>query len=833
MTGLRRALGGLLALLTLLLLVDSAWLAATSSTGSLERALVRAHLVLGGALLLVLPAFVWAHVAHRERHANVQARRAGLRVAALAGLGAVSGSMLWLLGKSTAMQWLATAHALAFAAALLAYLLHRRQATVTPALLPEKVAAALGLVLASALGLSRVAAPPAAPAEPLVVGLTGAATVDGHVLSAAVLTDTDYCAQCHEEVAERWAQSAHRFSSLNDPFYAATLAVSQAHREPAELGFCGGCHDPALVFTGTMAKSHPRPGEPLTEEGIPCLGCHAIVEQPGRLGNGSYVLAAPAHYPGYGSDDPDEQEENRRLIRSRPEQHIASFAPPHLRTSELCVGCHKAHIPAALNRHRRVAGQNDYDPWFGSGAGANSARTFFPPKGPKRCAECHMPRIAADDPAARDGTVADHGFPGANTALPSVLDRPEWLARNQAFLAEVLTADIGAVRVLGDAPRDVLAPGPEVAVPPGAPLEVDVVVRNVGAGHLFPGGIADLREAWLEVTVQSEDGVLLASGWLDADGHLDPAAHRWHAVLLDREGRRLAVHEVEETHAVLYARRIMLGASDVVRVSLEAPSGPATLTARVLHRKFPRDYVTFALGDDAPRLPVTELARAEVRLGSEDSPAEDRGPRLRNLGVAHLLRGDTVAARVAAAGAAELLPDDPGPHLDQARAALADGALDSVEPHLRAADQRAPGHPTTAWLLGRLEAARGEHERAIAAFDRALAAFPRDREVLAAKGESLFRLERDEEAAAVLEEVLTLDPEHLAAHALLTRIRDGQGQAEAADRHQRLWDEVRPHSADRSVAETARRDDPHLDRRSNQQYVLPLEQPTEGSRPAL
>lgn len=833
MTGLRRALGGLLALLTLLLLVDSVWLAATASTGALERALVRAHLLLGVGLLLVLPAFVWAHVTHRRRHRNVEARRAGQRVAALAGVGAVSGVVLWSLGKSAALQWLAALHALAFAAALLAYLLHRRTAWATPALLPEKAAAVLALLLASALGFGRLAAPPTAPAEPLVVGLSEAGTVDGHALSAAVLTDTDYCAQCHEEIAARWASSAHRFSSLNDPFYAATLAVAQAHREPEELGFCGGCHDPALLFTGAMAETHPQPGDPLTEEGIPCLGCHAIVEQPGRLGNGSYVLAPPAHYPGYGSDDPDEQEENRRLIRSRPEQHIASFGPPHLRTSELCAGCHKAHIPAALNRHRRVAGQNDYDPWFDSGAGANSARTFFPPKGPKRCAECHMPRIPADDPAARDGMVADHGFPGANTALPAVLDQPEWLARNEAFLADVLTVDIGAVRVLGDAPRDVLAPGAEVAVPAGAPLELDVVVRNVGAGHLFPGGIADLREAWLEVTVQGEDGVLLASGWLDADGHLDPAAHRWHAVLLDREGRRLAVHEVEDTHAVLYARRIMLGASDVVRVSLDAPMGPATLTARVLHRKFPRDYVTFALGDDAPRMPVTELARAEVRLGRADSPGEDRGPRLRNLGVAHLLRGDTVAARVAASGAAELLPDDPGPHLDQARAALADGALHAVEPHLRAADLRAPGHPTTAWLLGRLEAARGDHERAIVAFDRALQAFPRDREVLAAKGESLFRLERDAEAAAVLEGVLALDPEHLAAHALLTRIRDEQGQTEAADRHQRRWDEVRPHSADRTVAEAARRDDPHLDLRANQQYVLPLEPPADGARPAL
>lgn len=830
---LQRVAGLGAALMTVGLLANSSYLVAVTTPDALVGTMQQLHVGLGVALSVLLAAFVFGHFVLHRRHGNRAARQIGIVVALVAGLGCVAGGALWSVGKSSAVNWLVIVHEAAFAAALASYAVHRLWAKATPALRPERIAAGSAVVLAAAIWAVQAWMPMSTDADPvsrtpLRPGLSRAGTVDGHTLTPQDLANPEYCGQCHRSIAARWQSSAHRFASLNDPFYAATLAAAQDHRSPEQLKFCGGCHDPALLMTGRMDE-HPQPTDAGADVGISCLTCHAIAQPPTLVGNGSYRLEAPQHYPGHDSPDADAREASNRLIRSKPQQHIDSFAKPHLRQARVCMPCHKAHIPAELNGHRWLAGQNEYDPWYASGAGGYSARTFFKPGPQRRCQDCHMPRVAADDPSARaDGTVADHAFVGANTALPAILGDDAWLARNQALLRGAVTVDIGAVEMgAGPQSQRMLAPPSVVSVPPATPLTLDIVVRNVGSGHLFPGGIVDLRQVWLEVSLLDEQGHPLAtSGWLDAEDNLDPGAHRWNSVLLDGEGRPLAIHDVEDAITVLSSRRIMLGASDVVRVALKTPATASRVEVRVLDRKFPRSYVEFALGPDAANIPVTEVASTSLVLSpgpwSVVLPGADTGPRLRNLGIGHLLRGDTALADQAATQAAERMPDDPGPAMDRARAALADGALQRAEGHLRTADALSPGHATAAWLLARVRAAQGNHPAALQALAAALAAFPDDPELHVMRAESLFRLERDDEAAAAMLRVLSIDPEHLAAHALLTRIRTEQGDAEAAAEHQAAWDRVRPQSEDRVVTERARREHPALDRRANVQYRLPL-----------
>ena len=114
----------------------------------------------------------------------------------------------------------------------------------------------------------------------------------------------------------------------------------------------------------------------------------------------------------------------------------------------------------------------------------------------------------------------------------------------------------------------------------------------------------------------------------------------------------------------------------------------------------------------------------------------------------------------------------------------------------------------------------------------ALAAFAQDRELLVMKGETLYQLERNAEAIVALKAALQIDPEHLGAHALLTKIYAEAGDAKSKQLHQDLWDRYRPHSQDKVVTEKARREHPALDRRANQQYVLTLEAPQPGWAPA-
>ncbi|MEM7152354.1 MAG: tetratricopeptide repeat protein [Myxococcota bacterium] len=839
----QRIAGILLAIATVCLLANSAFLVTALTPQGLVPLMQRLHLILGGGLLVALPIFVGSHVVLHRRHRNGGARRVGVLVATVATVGSLAGLGLWVVGKSSALQWLVVLHEAAFGVALVTYVLHRLRAFSTPALRAERLAAGAAVVLAGGIWAGqqwwpRTTEPSGPPRAAFNPGLSQAKTADGHVLGPEDLANPDYCAQCHPAIAERWERSTHHFGSLNDPFYAATLAVAQEHRDADQLKFCGGCHDPLLLLTGRM-DAHPKPEDPGADAGITCLVCHAITEPPSLVGNGSYVLAAPEHYPGYDSPDPDERERSNRLIRSKPEQHIASFSKEHLRTPQMCMPCHKAHIPPELNGHRWLRGQNEYDPWHDSGAGGYSARTFYAPgKKQRRCQDCHMPRIAADDPAARDGTVSDHAFLGANTALPHALDDAQWVARNREFIRDVLSIDVGAIEVKTEAGMQrQLAPPEIVTVPAGNPVTVDVVVRNQGSGHLYPGGIADLRQSWLELTLRDEQGkAVLASGWLDPSGRLDPQSHRWNAVLLDGKGKPLLVHDVEDAHVVLTARRIMLGASDIVRVAFDAPATATRLELRVLDRKFPRDYVEFALGADAAAIPVTEIAATSIQLQPGEftptPPAAETGSRLRNLGIGHLLRGDTALAEQAAIAAAERMPDDPGPWLDQARAALADGALIRAEELVREADSRSPGHATAAWLLARIRSAQGNHEASITALDVALAGFPRDRQLLVMKADALFKLEREEPAAELLERVLTIDPENLAAHALLTRIEAERGNEDGSKEHREAWDRVRPHSEDQAITERARRDDAALDRRANLQYLLPLVAPASGWAPA-
>lgn len=821
----------------MLLVANSVFLVTHGLPAGLVAPMQSAHVWLGWALTGVLVPFIGSHVWLHRRHRNASARNVGLVVAGITSVGCVAGGVLWSMKTGPGARGVLLLHEGAFVAALAAYLAHRLRARVTPVLRAEWFGATVVLALAGGLWLLQRALPEEAPEQARSTvfepGLSNARLQDGHLLSPRDLTDPDYCAECHPSVAARWESSAHRHSSLHNPFYLATLELGQRHRTPDQMKFCGGCHDPALLLTGRM-DAHPTPQTPGADEGITCLACHAVQAVDSRIGNGSYRIGAVEHYPGFGTDDPDARALGARLIRTKPAQHKASMAPEHLRSAEACLPCHKAHIPEALNGARWLAGQNDYDPWFDSGAGGQSARTFFPPAAePKRCQDCHMPKIDSDDPAARDGQVADHAFLGANTALPVALGDDAWARRNAEFLQGVVTVDIGAVEV-GHA--RVLTPSGPLTVPAEAVATVDVVVRNVGSGHLFPGGIADMREVWLEATLASGDGALLVSGWVDDAGNLDPSAHRWNSVLLTPEGERVTLHDVERASVVLTARRIMLGASDVVRLEFAGPATPATLTVRVLHRKFPQFYVDFALGEHSRVLPSVVMGEASLALRpgptAVSPPAADAGPRLRNLGIGHLLRGDTALAQEAARAAAQRMPDDPGPPMDLARAALGDGALDDALAHVRTADAIEPGHPTAAWLLARVRSAQGNHVAALEALAVARSAFPRDRELLAMEANILFKLERDGEAAQRLEALLDIDPDHVTAHALLRRIRAAEGDEEAAARHEAAWNRVRPASADKVATERARREDPELDRRANRQYVLPLSPPKPGHRPA-
>ena len=414
---------------------------------------------------------------------------------------------------------------------------------------------------------------------------------------------------------------------------------------------------------------------------------------------------------------------------------------PFFRESGYCATCHKVGLSEPVNNYRWLRGQNEFDSWDDSGVSLNAARTFYLPPARQVCQDCHMPLEPAPrgDMAAANGMVRSHRFLGANTALPYLRGDTATLRRIEDFLrAEKLRVDVFAVRVgaAGAVPRPAEqgagAAMPEAdgvagatwvladrgsGVPAGVPVTFDVVVRNLGVGHTFPGGTNDSNEGWIEFTVTDEDGRrLAASGLLADDGHLDPFAHTFKAVMVDRDGNAIRKRNAQDIHATVYKNVIGPGSADVAHYELTLPpelaGSEVTVSARLLWRKFDRVYTEFAFetnpsgfgGFDAvPDLPVTEIAADSVRvlvipgggaLAGETAGVADRArmgdrpverpraepvgnvdwTRHNDYGIALLLEGDHRRAAEAFSRVEMLEPGRIDGPLNLARTALAGGA---------------------------------------------------------------------------------------------------------------------------------------------------------------
>ena len=449
----------------------------------------------------------------------------------------------------------------------------------------------------------------------------------GFVVNEPIGSET--CARCHAAIVEQWATSAHRFASFNNPFYEATInhmrsnstesnAEVDAHiayykdlaGEEAKVKskWCSGCHDPALMLAGKMTEEIDR-ASPQAQAGLTCLGCHAIDEIHDQTGNGNYNIADEQEDPylfanakeGVGRFVHD------TALKARPIVHKKQMLKPFFRTSEFCATCHKVSLDSRVNGYRWLRGQNEYDNWHDSGVALNAARTFYLPAVKRVCQDCHMPleEAVAGDVSARDGYVKSHRFLAVNTALPFIRGDEETIARIEEFLQdEKLSVDVFALHHQEEAHYALDKSQP--ALVPGGEYTFDVVVRNKGVGHTFPGGTNDSNEGWLEVSVVSDDDEVLAlNGAVQDDGHVDPGAHFYKALMVDAKGQAIHRRNAQDIVTAVYVRTIGPGTADVAHYSFEVPEDYAgrklTLRARLLWRKFDRAYTEFAFNNNRQR----------------------------------------------------------------------------------------------------------------------------------------------------------------------------------------------------------------------------------------
>jgi hypothetical protein len=477
-----------------------------------------------------------------------------------------------------------------------------------------------------------------------------AKTESGKAYDARSLSGSESCGEagCHKEIAAEWSVSAHRWAAMDAGFQRIQAEMAKQNG-PESTRYCGGCHDPVSLFSGTKNVF----ADNLTalagyQEGVSCLACHSI-RKTDLQGNANYVIAQPDRYLFELRGGAAAKLARNFLIRAYPSHHVSLLSHRVFKTPEFCAACHKQFIDREVNNVGWVQLQNQYDNWRKS--------RWNHPGDPKRtieCRECHMPLVASNDPAAgddldynrtpTDGKHRSHRFLAANQFMPAALKLPgadeqialtgKWL-RGEYDIPEIADkwARGPAVAISLDAPQEVT---------PGQPVALKAVITSNKVGHDFPTGPLDIIQAWVEMTVTDDAGkIVLASGQVDDRHFIQPGTFMFKAEPVDQYGNLIDRHNLWEMVGVRFRRSLFPGFSDTAEYSFrcpgtddgqaraeptfyeksfQVPSSPASTPvlhakARLMYRKIDQYLLNFMFGEKSGlTAPATEMASAEATI---------------------------------------------------------------------------------------------------------------------------------------------------------------------------------------------------------------------------
>jgi DNA-binding beta-propeller fold protein YncE len=412
--------------------------------------------------------------------------------------------------------------------------------------------------------------------------------------------DTSYCGECHAREYAAWQASAHAHAAA-DPMMRFCGTVEEGLVGQPFTRLCAGCHDPTSARAGDTSLTSGR--------GVTCLSCHETEAPIGSVGNAD-LLATPYDW-------------------TVDHKARASAGLVALRQPTFCGGCHAQFVPGtgltgidtlSVWQHSSFAGPANTFPDGGlpddkdaeaviaydasddvyslpvpttedggvppfdepTEAGVDAADGAVD-SGVTRCIDCHMP--------VTNGT-ADHRFIGGNVYLAEALGDGGTVAALTANLAK-------AVRLSAAASGSGYL----------------VTVRNVGAGHDFPNGVPDIREAWVEMdALDANKNVLLRIGGPDSSGILPPSVARFGEDLAGADGGILLRHELSLVTHIPFSRRVPPGgAVDVfIQGPPSLPAGTKEVDAVLYLHNVRTTFYRAATGDSTGTTPQVEVARAIV-----------------------------------------------------------------------------------------------------------------------------------------------------------------------------------------------------------------------------
>ena len=451
----------------------------------------------------------------------------------------------------------------------------------------------------------------------------------GQKIPSKFFMESVSCQRCHQDIYSQWFSSAHHFSSFNNQWYRKSIEYMQDTIGTQPSKWCGGCHDPAVLYSGLMDTPIKQiVHRPESQAGLGCMMCHSIAAIKSTMGQADFYLEYPKLHQLAATENPVVRTLHDFLVKMNPEPHRRVFLKPFMRnqTAEFCASCHKVHLDVPVNHYRWVRGFNEYDNWQASGVSGQGARSFYYPAKPSQCADCHMPLIKSADMGNIDGMVHSHRFPAANTALPTANEDATQLKTTEDFLKNgILSVDIFALSpesavkqavapqnelsttfaVGEEAESKIMPAGPSQIQPVTAPLNrvqplvrrgdtvrVDVVVRTKKIGHFFPAGTVDAYDTWLELKATDDKGqTIFWSGMVEDNGKgpVEKGAHFYRSLQIDAHGNPINKRNAWATRSVVYVHLIPPGAADTVHYRLLVPETAGdriTLHARLCYRKF-------------------------------------------------------------------------------------------------------------------------------------------------------------------------------------------------------------------------------------------------------
>jgi len=271
----------------------------------------------------------------------------------------------------------------------------------------------------------------------------------GEKIPSKFFMESDSCKRCHEDIYNQWNSSAHHFSSFNNQWYRKSIEYMQDTIGTKPSKWCGGCHDPAVLYAGKMDTPIKQiVHTPEAQAGLGCMMCHSIADVKSTMGQGDFYLEYPKLHEFAASKNPLVRTLHDFMIKLNPEPHRRVFLKPFMKqqTAEFCSSCHKVHLDVPVNHYRWIRGFNEYDNWQASGVSGEGARSFYYPAKPQQCADCHMPLEPSNDMGNIAGKVHSHRFPAANTALPTANEDAAQLKATEDFLTSgALTVDVFAL----------------------------------------------------------------------------------------------------------------------------------------------------------------------------------------------------------------------------------------------------------------------------------------------------------------------------------------------------------------------------------------------------